>query len=279
MEALGIITLALILANLLVSYKGFTDPLFFSNNSFEVDGILINKQYKRLITSGFLHTGWIHFVFNMASLYVFSEGFEDHIGPLNYLLIYFASLLGGNLFSLYIHRNHGDYSAVGASGAVCGIIFASIGLFPDMELGFFGIPYYIPAWAYAILFVLYSIYGIRSKNDHIGHEAHLGGALIGLLTALALYPSSLSENYLTVLIIVIPSFTFIFLIIKRPELLLINGASMLKKTPVYVTKDEKYFTEKKNKQEELDRLLEKIHQKGIDSLSKKERDTLDSLSK
>lgn len=279
MEALGIITLGLILANLLVSYKGFTEPIFFSNNSFEVDRILISKQYKRLITSGFLHTGWIHFIFNMASLYVFSEEFEDHIGPLNYLLIYFVSLIGGNLFSLYIHRNHGDYTAVGASGAVCGVIFASIALFPEMEFGFFGIPYYIPAWAYAILFVLFSIYGIRSQSNRIGHDAHLGGALIGLLTAIALYPSSLSENYLIVLIMIIPSLSFIYLIIKRPEILLIDNAPLLKKTPVYVTKEEKYYIEKKNKQEELDRLLEKIHQKGIDSLSKKERDTLDSLSK
>lgn len=279
MEALGIITLIIILSNLLVSYKGFTDKSFFSGNLFEIDKILIHKEYKRLITSGFLHTGWIHFIFNMVSLYVFSEGLEEYVGSIHYLIIYIASLAGGNLLSLFIHRNHGDYSAVGASGAVCGIIFASIALFPGMEIGFFGIPYFIPAWIYGILFVLFSIYGIKAKKDNIGHEAHLGGALVGLLTAIILYPSSLSQNLLPILLIAAPSVIFIYLILKHPEILLINGFSITKQNPSYTTKDELYYAEKKNKQEELDRLLEKIHHKGIDSLTKKERETLEALSK
>src|ERR1700704_4875072 len=119
----GIIGLVLIIANIGFSYMGFTNQTFFDGYKFEVDRILINKDYKRLITSGFLHVGWTHLVFNMFSLYAFSGIIAGYLGGVQFLVIYFASLLGGNLLSLLVHKNHGDYSAVGASGAVCGIIF------------------------------------------------------------------------------------------------------------------------------------------------------------
>src|SRR5664279_1898625 len=173
----GIITLILIIVNIAFSYKGFTNETFFEGYKFEVDRILINKDYKRLVTSGFLHVSWTHLILNMFSLYAFSGSIESDLGGLQFLLIYFVSLVGGNLLCLFIHRNHGDYSAVGASGAVSGIIFASIALYPGMGIGFFGLPFSIPGWLYGILYVLYSIYGIKSGKDNIGHEAHLGGAL------------------------------------------------------------------------------------------------------
>src|SRR6188768_2566188 len=119
----GTIGIILIIANLAVSYKGFSNQLFFESYMFEVDRILINKDYKRLITSGFLHVSWTHLIFNMVSLIFFSDSIESNLGGIKFLIIYFASLIGGNLFTLLIHKNHGDYSAVGASGAISGIIF------------------------------------------------------------------------------------------------------------------------------------------------------------
>lgn len=277
MAFIGIINLVIILTNVLVSWKGFRDRAFFEKYSFEVDKVLIYKEYWRVLTSGFLHVSWIHLLFNMFSLYAFSGSLELYMGPARFLLLYFASLVGGDLLSLLIHRNHGDYSSVGASGAVCGVIFASIALFPGMSVGFFMLPVSVPGWLYGVLYVLYSIYGIRSKSDNIGHEAHLGGALTGLLIAVFLMPSSMMSNYLTILAIAAPCIFFIYMIVTRPHILLIDNYYFKTHRGDYDI-DDRYNLDRVDKQKEIDMLLEKIHKKGIKSLTKKERETLQRYS-
>lgn len=136
--------LLIISANVIISYFGFTNSHFFESCTFHVDRILIKKEYKRLITSGFIHLDWGHLIFNMLSLFFFYDYVEMFLGNIEFVILYFGSLLGGNLLALYIHRQHGDYSAAGASGAVSGVIFASIALFPGMGVGAFLIPVHIP---------------------------------------------------------------------------------------------------------------------------------------
>lgn len=267
----------LIIVIILTSFHGFENGLFFDNNKFEINKILINKEYKRLITSGFLHVNWIHLIFNMLSLYAFYGLIERNLGGLNFIIVYFASLIGGNLLSLWIHRNHGDYSAVGASGAVCGIIFACIALFPGMGIGFFGLPFSIPSWIYGILYVLYSIYGIKSKNDNIGHEAHLGGALIGMTVALTLVPAAFLDNYLTILIIAVPTIAFIYVIVTRPHILLVDNL-YFKKHKNFYSVDHVYNEERNSNQREIDNILDKIGKNGMESLSTKEKEKLKQYS-
>lgn len=277
MEEIGIITLLLIIANGIVTYKGLKDFVFFDKFLFNVDRILVDKDYKRLITSGFLHADWTHFGFNMITLYLFSQSLESYIGIPAFLALYFASLIGGNLLALYIHRNHFDYSAIGASGAVSGLVFASIGLFPGMEIGFIFLPIFIPAWLYGIAYVLYSIYGIKTKKDNIGHEAHLGGGIVGLLITIGINPSIIQTNYLPIILILIPSLTFLYLIVKKPHFLIVQNP--FSKSKNVFTIEDKYNSTKATKQNELDRILDKINKKGYDKLSKKEKDKLNELSK
>jgi membrane associated rhomboid family serine protease len=278
MKELGIIGLILIIINIAFTYKGFLDFTFFDNYKFEVDKILIDKEYKRLITSGFLHVSWTHLIFNMMTLYAFSGLLENQIGALNFLLIYFTSLIGGEIVALIVHKHHGDYSSVGASGAVCGIIFASIALFPGLGLGFFGLPFFIPSWIYGILYIAYSIYGIKSNKDNIGHEAHMGGALIGMFIAIIIQPTSLTENLLPILVITLPSIAFIYLIVTKPQFLLIDNY-FFKKHKSYYNVDHKFNEQKVNRQKELDSILDKIGKKGIDSLNEKEKQKLKEYSK
>jgi len=275
----GTITFLLVLANFIVSYNGFNNRRFYGRLVFQVEKILVYKDYKRLITSGFLHVSWIHLIFNMVTLYAFGGSLESALGgPLQFLLLYFVSLLGGNLLSLLIHRNHAGYKSVGASGAIAGVIFGAIALNPDSEIGFFMIPLPIPAWLFGLAYMLISIYGIRSKKDNVGHDAHLGGALIGMAIAILLRPAALAENYVPILIIAIPALIFLYLIITHPHFLLVDNYFFRNQEDFYSI-DHKYNQEKTNRQKEVDRILEKIHKKGMKSLTKEEKELLKRESK
>src|SRR5436190_714779 len=274
----GIVGILLIVANIVFSYKGFTNSLFFDGYKFEVDRILVSKDYKRLITSGFLHVSWTHLIFNMLSLLAFCGLLESNLGEIKFFIIYFASLVGGDLLSLFVHRNHGDYTAVGASGAVCGVIFAAIALFSGLDIGLLGIPLYIPSWLYGILYVLISIYGIKSNKGNIGHDAHLGGALVGMIVALLLKPSAFIPNYLTILIIALPAVAFICLIIARPQILLVDNFRFKSRAKVYSI-NRKPRKKKIDGQQEIDSILDKINKHGMSSLSKSEKERLEQFSK
>lgn len=276
MGGLAITGLILIGANIAVSLRGFNSPEFMAKYAFETEAILRLKDYKRIITSGFLHTGWMHLGFNMFALYMFSTSLEPQIGIGPFSILYFASLIGGSLFSLYVHRNKSNYSAVGASGAVSGIVFAAIALLPGMSIHLFLIPIGIPGWLFGLLYTIYSIYGMRSQRDNIGHEAHFGGGLVGLAIGLIMFPSAI-QNYLPILAIAIPSIVFLLALWKSPHLLISNKP--FSKPAPYMTKDDQYNAEKISRQEELDGLLDKIQKKGIDGLSKKEKARLEDLSK
>jgi membrane associated rhomboid family serine protease len=272
----GALSLLIIVVTFFVSYKGFKDHFFFEKYEFGVDKIRLYKDYKRLLTSGFLHVNWMHLIFNMLALFFFAGGLANALGAVQFLLIYFISMVGGNLLSLLIYKNQGDYTSVGASGAVCGIIFASIALFPGMRVGLFFIP--IPGWLFGLLYVAYSIYGVRSKRDNIGHEAHLGGALIGMAVALLMEPYAFIQNYVTILVIAVPSIIFIYLIITRPHILLIQNLFYNTHKDHYSI-DHSYNESKFNQQKEVDKILDKISKRGINSLSPKERQILEDYSK
>jgi len=275
---IGTVTFFIIIANLIVSYNGFSNRRFYNRFVFQVEKILVYKDYKRLITSGFLHVSWMHLLFNMFTLYAFGGSLESYLGLFQYLLIYFASLLGGSLLSLYIHRNHAGYKSVGASGAIAGVIFGAIALFPGMEIGFFGIPLPIPAWIFGLAYMLISVYGIKSKKDNVGHDAHLGGALIGMVVAILMRPAVLLENYLPILIIAVPAIIFLYLIITRPHFLLVDNYFFRNQEDFYNI-DHRYNQEKANRQKEIDRILEKIHKKGMKSLTREEKALLKQQSK
>jgi membrane associated rhomboid family serine protease len=189
----AIINVAVIALTVLFSYVGFVNPRFLNRYLFSSQEILRAGQYERLISAGALHANWAHLLFNMYSLYSFGGAIELHVGPATFLITYLAGIVGGNLLALVLHRKE-DYHALGASGGVCGVIYACIFLLPGSSVMIMFIPVPIPAYIYAVLFMLFSYYGIRSQFGNIGHDAHLGGAIIGLLTATALHPSIVPDN-------------------------------------------------------------------------------------
>jgi membrane associated rhomboid family serine protease len=108
------------------------------------------------------------------------------------------------MLTLYIHNNDTNYSAIGASGAVTGIIYSAILLDPTLQIFLFFIPIPIPAYLFGIGYLLYSIYGMKAKSDNIGHTAHFGGAIGGYLFSILIHPSILQDNFFMVVILLVP---------------------------------------------------------------------------
>ena len=201
-SSIQLITLLIIAANVVISLKGFKDYSFFHQYKFNI-AELKNNNYKILLTSGFLHVDSTHLLVNMLTLYFFANTVILNLGVFAFVAIYIGSLLLGNYLSYFFHKNDYGYSAVGASGAVVGVLYSAILLQPDMMLGlFFIIP--MPAYVFGIGYLLYSIYAMKNQNDRIGHDAHFGGAMGGFFITLALQPQLFSQNLLMVVLLAIP---------------------------------------------------------------------------
>jgi len=196
------ILIGIIVANVLISYKGFNDLSFFRKYEFHVGSIRSGEQI-RMLSSAFLHADMMHLIFNMLTLWFFAPVVLGWLGNFSFVLVYFGSLIFGSLLTMVFHKDDYSYRAVGASGAVTGVLYSAILLQPDMMLGiFFVIP--IPAYLFGILYLLYSIYGMRAKNDNIGHTAHFGGAVGGYLITLIKQPSLLTDQTYMVILLAIP---------------------------------------------------------------------------
>lgn len=187
------ITYTLLFANIAIYiWIRYMKPDYFEKFAEWPYEIVNHHKYYQVITSAFLHADLMHIAFNMFTLFSFGpvlEGmfvmnFGQVLGSLYFFLIYFISLLSGSLLTLVFNYKNPNYIAVGASGAISGIIFSYVLFFPFSKLLVFFIP--MPAFLFAFVYVGVSIYGVKNKFGNIGHEAHLGGALGGVLATFIL---------------------------------------------------------------------------------------------
>lgn len=195
--------LILIIVNVLISIKGLSDQLFFDKYKFQI-GAIKRGEKLRIISSAFLHVDYLHLILNMYVLYVFAPQLIVNLGVIKFLIIYFGSLLAGSFYTLSFHKNELYYSAVGASGAVAGVIYAAILLNPDMKLIMFPLPIPIPGYIFGIGYLLYSIYGMKNKIGNVGHSAHLGGAMGGYLFTMLVFPEIILNNLTTIILLGVP---------------------------------------------------------------------------
>lgn len=210
--AMSIQLLILIIFNVLISYKGFSETRFFERYKFSVLA-LQQQQYYRLFSSGFLHIDTTHLIFNMFALYIFGDVVIQTTGVFIFVLIYMLSLLAGNYFTYINHKNEPSYSAVGASGAVSGVVYSSILLFPQMQLALIFFPIPMPGYVFGILYLLYTLFGMNSRRDNIGHTAHFGGAVSGFMITLFIFPSLIYMQTNLILLMLIP--LVVYLVMKR----------------------------------------------------------------
>ncbi|WP_139959438.1 rhomboid family intramembrane serine protease [Flavicella sediminum] len=201
---MGQLVLVLIAVNVLISWKGLNDNSFFEKYKFQI-GPIAHGEKIRMLSSGFLHVDYMHLGFNMYALYIFADVVMYRMGAVAFLVLYFGSLFAGSLLSYVYNKGNSYYSAVGASGAVSGVVYSAIMFNPDMNLNFILFPFIdIPGYVFGVGYLLYSIYGMKKQLGNIGHSAHLGGAIGGFVCTLVLAPEILQENTFMVILLAVP---------------------------------------------------------------------------
>lgn len=202
------LTLAISAVTVIVSLNGFGNPERLSKWMMNPFRVVHYKEYSRLLTHGFIHADYIHLFFNMFVFYQFGEMVErvftdpaafrmvagyvpfwgEQTGYIYFAVLYFGAILAGALPSLRKHRDNPNYNSLGASGAVSAILIVFILMFPMAQLAlFFVIP--MPAFVAGILFFVYEGYMNKRGRTGIAHDAHLYGALFGLLFITVFAPS------------------------------------------------------------------------------------------
>lgn len=187
MSIAGIIFVATLAASLAGLYLA---PQVVERSLFRPYWFLRRRQYETIVTSGFVHADLPHLIFNMVTFYFFAFPLERHIGPTRFGVLYLLALVVSDLGTWRKHRNEPEYASLGASGAISAVLFASIVYFPWQKLIIFPIPLPIPAPLFAVAYVAYSWYSARGARGRINHDAHLGGALFGLLFVLLTDPAA-----------------------------------------------------------------------------------------
>jgi membrane associated rhomboid family serine protease len=141
-----------------------------------------------LITSGFIHADWMHLIFNMLTFFSFGFALESMIGSVNFAILYFVSLVVSDLPTVFRHKNDIRYSSLGASGAVSAVIFSFILFQPFSKMYIMPIPFGIWAVAFGPLYLVYCAYASKQSRDNINHDAHMYGALSGMILTVLLVP-------------------------------------------------------------------------------------------
>lgn len=204
------IVLSIIVITALISFLARNENELFLSLEFNMEKVK-KGQFYRLLSSALIHVSLEHLLFNMITLYFFADEVVRVLGVTRFIMLYVASAFTGGLLSLVFHFREDQYRAVGASGAVTGVLYAAILLNPSLKLIILPIPVPIPAYIFGIGYLLYSLYGMRKRMDNIGHSAHFGGAIGGYALTLFWMPSLLETNLNMVVLLAIPVVLLLFI--------------------------------------------------------------------
>jgi membrane associated rhomboid family serine protease len=188
------ITMLLIVSIGIVSYFCFSNQKLFNQLLFSPYVIIREKEWFRFVTSAWVHGGYAHLLINLFVLYSFGNSLESiminwfgALGKLYFLVLFIGAVIIAHVPTYFKEKDSYHYASVGASGGVSGVLFASILIDPLRFLYLFGvIP--IPGIVFAVLYLWYSMRMSKQANDNINHEAHLFGALGGMILLIIMKP-------------------------------------------------------------------------------------------
>ena len=185
------VNMIIMAVTILVSLLAWRNEQWFNGLLLHPFSVVQSGQWYRMFSYGLVHANWGHLLVNMFTLYFFGRVTEMSYvylwggkGHLLYALLYVSALAVSCIQDVRKQADEYSYSAVGASGAVSAVLFASILLWPTQKIFIFFIPIGIPAFIFGILFLAYSVYMAKKGEDNIGHATHFIGAVYGFMFAL-----------------------------------------------------------------------------------------------
>lgn len=179
---------AIFAITILTSIMAFSNDNLYANMILHPYSVYRKQRVYTIITSGLIHNDWMHLIFNMLSYYFFAFRLEALMGHWEFGLLYVVSLILSDLPTVYKHRNDEWYHSLGASGAVSAVIFGFIMFNPLDKMMILPLPFGIPAVLFGVIYLVYCNYASKYSRDNINHDAHLFGALSGLLITIMLNP-------------------------------------------------------------------------------------------
>ncbi|GAB2782727.1 rhomboid family intramembrane serine protease [Rhabdobacter roseus] len=190
------ITLILIIITVAISWYAWNNPSLLDKWMLNPYRVIQKKEYYRFITSGFIHADFGHLLFNMLSLWFVGEGIERLFGMLfgpdgrfYYLFLYIVGIIVSDIPTFIKHRKNAKYNSLGASGGVSAVLFAAILYAPLLQVClYFAIC--MPGFIFGLLFLGYSFYESRRGRGYVNHDAHMYGAIFGMLFMAVVYPAS-----------------------------------------------------------------------------------------
>jgi membrane associated rhomboid family serine protease len=197
-------TVGIIILTSVISVISFSNRRLLDALIFWPPAISMQHQYYRFLTCGLIHADFMHLAFNMFTLYFFGTALENYyMGELGlqhyyYPILYTTALVAANIPTYLKRKDDYNYRSLGASGAVCAVLFAFILIRPWDTVALFSF-IKMPAIIYAVLFLGYSVYMSRKGGDNVNHDAHMWGALFGILFTAAVHPAIMADfvNQLT----------------------------------------------------------------------------------
>ncbi|MBI1220998.1 MAG: rhomboid family intramembrane serine protease [Bacteroidetes bacterium] len=181
------ISLFFILVTIGISIWSFQNPDIKYKLIFSPTIIEERKEWYRFLTCGFIHADYMHLLVNMYVFYMFGDYVEKYyayampLGEIKYITMYLLTIVLANVRTFFKERHNHAYFSLGASGGISGIVFSYMLINPTAKLGLLFIPFYIPAYVFGPLYLLYSHYMSKRSGDNINHDAHLWGAVVGIL--------------------------------------------------------------------------------------------------
>ena len=187
-------TIIIIAITVLASFYAWNNASIMENWNFNPYSIHKRNQYHRFVTSAFIHNDYMHLFFNMFTFYFFGTSIEAKftyyfgtVGVGLFVIFYVLAIVVADLPTYLKYKNSPHYNALGASGGVSAIVFSWILFFPTQYIYIMAIlP--LPGFVLGILFVIYSYYQGKKEGSRINHDAHLYGAVFGLIFTLLVIP-------------------------------------------------------------------------------------------